>query len=33
MPQNTAFGGENTIIDKKVGYINITQAKIVPCSL
>ena len=33
MPQNTAFGGENNKIDKKVGYINISQAKIVPCSL
>jgi hypothetical protein len=33
MPQNTAFGGENNKIIKKVGYINVSQAKIVPCSL
>tara|TARA_R110002020_G_scaffold457002_1_gene673758 strand:+ start:990 stop:1673 length:684 start_codon:yes stop_codon:yes gene_type:complete len=33
LPQNTAFGGENNKIDKKVGYIHVSKAKIVPCSL
>tara|TARA_R110000751_G_scaffold223549_1_gene325710 strand:+ start:498 stop:1190 length:693 start_codon:yes stop_codon:yes gene_type:complete len=33
LPQNTAFGGQDNLIEKKVGYINVTEAKIIPCSL
>tara|TARA_R110001592_G_scaffold115784_1_gene316451 strand:- start:1361 stop:2056 length:696 start_codon:yes stop_codon:yes gene_type:complete len=33
MPKNTAFGGQDNKVDKKVGYVNVTQAKIVPCFL
>ncbi len=32
LPRNTAFGGEDDKIDKKIGYVHISQAKIVPCS-
>ena len=32
LPRNTAFGGEEDKIDKKIGYIHVSQAKVVPCS-
>ena len=33
LPRNTAFGGEEDKIDKKIGYIHVSQAKVVPCSV
>ena len=33
LPKNTDFGGQSDKIDKRVGFLNVSEAKIVPCLL